>query len=121
MSAPTSSLTWALDHEEPEACVLRLTGELDYTTSVHLKDALDDLGACRNLIADVSQLTFCDSTGLRMLLNARQTITTSGGVVALVGANARLNRILNLTGLARAFSLHATLAEAHEALAAASR
>ncbi|MFC4590170.1 STAS domain-containing protein [Sphaerisporangium corydalis] len=99
---------------------LVLTGELDHGSAPHLQRALEDAygDRCRHLVIDVSDLTFCDSTGISVFLGARRALAARDGGVALAGLNPRIERIFRLTGLARAFDTYPTAAEARAALPA---
>lgn len=76
--------------------LLILTGELDYDTAPQLQAALDIAprrGPPHILYFDVRGLSFCDCSGLNLLLRARTRNT-----VGLFGAGAQLMRLLGLAG-----------------------
>lgn len=96
--------------EEPSdgARVLALTGELDIATSPSLDDRLDaiiDRGA-GNLIVDLSSLAFMDSMGLQVLLRARRRLGRQARQLALVCPPGPILRLLVVTNLDSAFSVH---------------
>lgn len=97
--------------------VLRLTGELDHDSAPTLRTAFarcDDAGATRVLV-DCSDLDFCDSTGINLLLDARTRAQARGGIIALVGMTPRVARVFEITGAATLFPRYASLAEARTA------
>jgi anti-sigma B factor antagonist len=98
--------------------VLALAGELDYTNAERLRqDILDALPAgARDLIVDLTHLTFCDSTGIRVFLALRKLTDDRGGVVALTDLQPRLTRIFHTTGLAHFFTVLPTVADAVDLL-----
>ncbi|GAA3817115.1 STAS domain-containing protein [Sphaerisporangium flaviroseum] len=106
------------DDSLPEVAIVSFTGELDYTNAEQLRQ--DVLGVLtpehRHLIVDLSELPFCDSTGLRILLALRSLIDDRGGTVALSGLQPRLNRIFKVTGLFQFFAVQPTVADAVELL-----
>ncbi|GIH50390.1 anti-sigma factor antagonist [Microbispora rosea subsp. rosea] len=112
MSAPVA------DH----VLVVALDGALDYTNAELLRrDVEAVLGAeHRELVLDLSDLGFCDSTGIRILLSIRKLMQERDGAVTLAGPNARLARIFRLTGLINAFTVAPSLAEALDAVGARS-
>ncbi|WP_052442395.1 STAS domain-containing protein [Streptacidiphilus neutrinimicus] len=97
--------------------LLRLSGELDHDTAPALRTALDhceDAGSARILV-DFSDLRFCDSTGLNVLLQARARAQARDGAVELVGLGRGVSRVFDLTGAATLFPRYPTLAEARSA------
>ncbi|MEV5744071.1 STAS domain-containing protein [Microbispora rosea] len=102
--------------------VVALDGALDYTNAELLRrDVEAVLGAeHRELVLDLSDLGFCDSTGIRILLSIRKLMQERDGAVTLAGPNARLARIFRLTGLINAFTVAPSLAEALDAVGARS-
>ncbi|WP_432867927.1 STAS domain-containing protein [Microbispora rosea] len=102
--------------------VVALDGALDYTNAELLRrDVEAALGAeHRQLVLDLSDLGFCDSTGIRILLSIRKLMQERDGAVTLAGPNARLARIFRLTGLINAFTVAPSLAEALDAVGARS-
>ncbi|MEV1200041.1 STAS domain-containing protein [Microbispora rosea] len=102
--------------------VVALDGALDYTNAELLRrDVEAFLGAeHRQLVLDLSDLGFCDSTGIRILLSIRKLMQERDGAVTLAGPNARLARIFRLTGLINAFTVAPSLAEALDAVGARS-
>ncbi|MBO4269589.1 STAS domain-containing protein [Microbispora triticiradicis] len=85
--------------------ILTLDGELDILSSVRLTDAVDAAlyGGRQHLLVDAARLTFCDSSGLWALLNAKRTVTAMGGSLELVNVHGILQRVLDITGATRAF------------------
>jgi anti-anti-sigma factor len=85
---------------------LTLVGELDTLSAPLLQPAVDtvlDTGR-RHLTVDTAKLTFCDSSGLRALLQAQRSLTAAGGTMELTHVHNPLKRVLTVTGLARAFT-----------------
>src|ERR1700734_263915 len=65
--------------------VVVLAGEVDATNSDELYGVLESVVTQqpRLLIVDMSELSFMDSTGLRMLLRSSRSLDQQGGVLAL--------------------------------------
>ncbi|GAB3135277.1 STAS domain-containing protein [Microbispora hainanensis] len=76
---------------------------------------LPDEGAVR-LVVDASELTFCDSMGLRLLLETHDHAVEAGGFLKLAGVRGVFLRILTVTGLHAAFPIHETVEDAVAAL-----
>jgi anti-anti-sigma factor len=92
-----------------------LSGELDHDTADLLRQqldrCLDDLGRV-HLILDLTDLQFCDSTGLNVLLGARLRAEPRGGAVHLAAMRPAVARVFEVTGAAAVFQVHESVAEA---------
>jgi anti-sigma B factor antagonist len=87
---------------EGEATVLAVSGELDLAASPALEERLDQVfgDAVSQLIIDLRQLEFIDSTGLSVLVKAHQRAQESGCTFGLVNGGSQVRRLLSLTGIA---------------------
>ncbi|MER5758798.1 STAS domain-containing protein [Streptomyces sp. NPDC002082] len=87
-----------LDH----AVAVRPTGEIDIETAPSLRfamaEALAHASPARALVVDCSGLTFCDSSALNALLDARRAAQKTGTVIRLAAPNPQLQRLLEITG-----------------------
>ncbi|GAA2030745.1 STAS domain-containing protein [Catenulispora yoronensis] len=103
----THELTTAV-HTAPDGTVhLAVTGDLDFRTAPTLRAAVDQapLLPGTTLVIDLTELEFCDSSGLTTLLAARRRAETAEARLALAGASAQLLRTFELTGLQELFTL----------------
>ncbi|MGI5268697.1 STAS domain-containing protein [Nonomuraea sp. CA-218870] len=85
-----------------DTAVISVVGELDTTRCSRLDEAL---GAALSdgrvhLVIDATGLTFCDSMGLRTLIEHVQRAKAAGGWLRLAGARGVLRRLLEVTGVA---------------------
>jgi anti-anti-sigma factor len=94
--------------------VLAISGELDIATTAVLRDriaaVLDD--TVLPVIIDLSRVSFCDASGLTMLVALRQRADAHGRAVALSGPRPNVCKLLRITGLDRVFPIYSTLAQA---------
>ncbi|MEU6706327.1 STAS domain-containing protein [Streptomyces wuyuanensis] len=91
--------------------VVTPAGELDHHTAELLRAPLEealDQGRAR-LVVDCSQLEFCDSTGLNVLLGARLRAEAAGGGVHLAGMLPVVARVFEITGAEAVFTVHDSL------------
>ncbi len=103
--------TFLVDHaKENGSAVVRFVGELDLTDAARAKEAglaavsaLDSDGSA--LIIDVSELSFCDSSGLHALEAIREQANATDHVVVLRRPQRLLRRVLHLTGLDESFTI----------------
>lgn len=94
---------------------IALQGELDMSTASWLRQELDQVFAVpgrKSLILDLSGLSFCDSSGLGVMIGAYNQVHRTGGRIALVAAQERVRYLLLRTGLDRILPHYLTLAEA---------
>ncbi|GAA4234953.1 anti-anti-sigma factor [Streptosporangium album] len=98
--------------------VVRASGELDHYHTPVLRAEMDrawNALQSQTLILDLSALTFCDSSGIGELLQARHQGQARGVRFILTGIQGNLVRRLNLAGLAQVFEVFPSVAEALEA------
>jgi anti-sigma B factor antagonist len=98
--------------------VVSVGGEVDAYTAPTLETALGEVIPTRsvNVVVDLSDVTFLDSTGLGVLVSGLNRTEAHGGSYALVVTNHRVLRIFELSSLTQLFQLHDSL---EAALAAA--
>jgi anti-sigma B factor antagonist len=77
-----------------------VVGELDLATAEKLDDALAaQMARHRHVLLDLSELTFMDSTGVTVLLNAIGAAKLNGWNLGISDAlTAPVRRVLHLTG-----------------------
>jgi anti-sigma B factor antagonist len=97
------------EHEEGGVHVLSVTGELDIATAPRLCARLDASRAGRRprLLVDLTNVDFCDSTGLRALLGAAAEVRAQGGRFAIVcEPDGDVARLLEVVGAAEWMAVH---------------
>lgn len=91
---------------EQALLIAHVAGELDMVTGPPLKEHLSKLLDTQpdRLIVDLSEVTFLGSTGLAVLIGARQVATEQGTRLQLSGIDHRaVARPLQITGLDHLF------------------
>ena len=91
--------------------VVTPAGELDHHTADLLREPLEACvaeGATR-IVVDCSELEFCDSTGLNVLLGVRLKAEEAGGGVHLAAMRPVVARVFEITGADMVFTVHGTL------------
>ena len=79
-----------------------LSGELDLATASSVEEQLVELDGTDSpsrLVLDIRGLSFIDSTGLSLLINADNRARKAGRRVTIVSGNGAPRRILATTGL----------------------
>ncbi|MFK4145896.1 STAS domain-containing protein [Streptomyces sp. NPDC004065] len=106
--------------EEGEWSVLQVAGELDLVSSPVLRQRVHDAVAQgrHHLVLDLSEVFFCDSSGVGVLVAARRLIRSCRGRLRLIlparGAvdGSHVNRVLGALGVRRLFDVYPDLAAA---------
>jgi anti-sigma B factor antagonist len=90
------------------AATLSVRGELDASTAPDLADLCRTVHAdgAREVVIDLTDTSFLDSSGLRALIEAHR-IFTDGGKLQLAHASEPVRRLLEITGLDDYFTLDA--------------
>lgn len=100
--------------ERGDWAVLLVSGELDLVTSPVLRQRVHDVVADghHSLVVDLSEVFFCDSSGVGVLIAARRLIRSCQGSLRLIlparGAvdGSHVNRVLGALGVRRLFDVH---------------
>ncbi|HYY65199.1 MAG TPA: STAS domain-containing protein [Gaiellaceae bacterium] len=98
-----------------ELAIVSLSGELDLYTAERVRVAVDEAGAvgADNVIVDLSEISFIDSTALGVLVQETKRLEGRGHSLVLVTNDPRTLRVFEVTGLDRVLRTFATL---HDAL-----
>ncbi|MFI1399370.1 STAS domain-containing protein [Streptomyces sp. NPDC020681] len=100
--------------------VLHVCGELDLVSSPVVRQHVHDAVAAghRDLVLDLSQVLFCDSSGVGVLIAARRLLRSCRGRLRLIlparGAEdgSHVNRVLAALGVRRLFEVYEDAAAA---------
>jgi len=83
--------------------IAELTGELDIANGPALREQL--LGLLRpgssRLVLDLSKVSFCDATGLAVLVSTARRARLLGGFLRLAAVSQQVGQVLEITGLHR--------------------
>ena len=92
---------------EGRATIVAVSGELDLASSPELQEQLDQVWESdpEQLVIDLRQLEFMDSTGLSIIVGAHQRLAEKGRSLSLVKGSAQVQRLLDLTGVAERLRL----------------
>jgi anti-sigma B factor antagonist len=97
-----------------DLAIVSVSGEVDLETASQLGDhalvALRDVSP--HVLLDLTDVTFMDSTGLKVLLSIQRRADLAGGSFAIAGASRSVRKILSVTGLDQTFTIHDTVDEA---------
>jgi anti-sigma B factor antagonist len=98
--------------------VLCVSGEIDIYTAPLFKQAVVNLVSEGNkdVIIDLSQVTFMDSSGFGTLLGATKRLRPMGGGLHLASPNSTIQRMLRLTRLDSIMQIHESTEAAAQAV-----
>jgi anti-sigma B factor antagonist len=97
-----------------DCAVMRIAGEIDAYTAPELRQqviSLADAGTL-HIVADLRAVDFLDSTGLGVLVASLRRMRLREGSLKLVVSGGRILQLFDITGLSRAFALHASVLDA---------
>ncbi len=104
---------WSLaGHEAGDATVYVLRGEFDLAVSAKLEALLPaDPGTAR-IVLDMTEVTYCDSSCLQVLLRLGNRLRDAGGRFAIATTVPAVVRPVELLGLGAVMPVHPTVAAA---------
>lgn len=94
--------------------VLEATGELDLHTSPEFRESLAGVleDGAERVVVDLTGVTFIDSSALGVLVGGARRSAERGNELMIVCPAGNVARVLEITGLNRAFAIYATREEA---------
>jgi anti-sigma B factor antagonist len=98
--------------------VVKVTGEVDVSTSGSLRDSLLRIISDENyrgLVVNLASVNFIDSTGVGVLVGIWHRVRATQGAMALAAPSRQARGILETTGLTKIFPVYSTEAEAVQA------
>ncbi len=95
--------------------VVYLDGELDHHSAEEVREDIDnniDSRNIRNLIFELSNMNFMDSSGIGVVIGRYKKIDKSGGKVGVVNSNPHVDRIFQMAGIYKIIHKYKTKDEA---------
>ncbi len=86
-----------------DACRLEVGGELDIATVNQFRTAIGRLmgTGCREIVVDLAETTFLDSSGLGALVWASHRLHAAGGALTVINPDEQVSKTLRVTGVER--------------------
>jgi len=99
--------------EDQGRLILKLEGEVDLERSPAVRKLLlDAVARRRDVLVDLAQVTYIDSSGIACLVEALQAARKNGFALGLVSVSQRVMRVLSLARLDKVFPIHPDLTTA---------
>ncbi|MEN8649260.1 STAS domain-containing protein [Streptomyces sp. 21So2-11] len=103
-----------IEADENSWAVLHVSGELDLVTSPAVRQHVHDAVAQgrHRVVLDLSEVFFCDSSGVGVLIAARRLMHSCGGYLRLIlpahgtEDGSHVNRVLAALGVRRLFEVY---------------
>jgi anti-anti-sigma factor len=97
--------------------LVTLTGELDLSTIPQLEGRLlEELDEHGSVVADLTRLTFIDSSGIGLLIKAHRAADNSAALHTVVSPGSQVERVFALAGIGKAIPIFVDRADAIAAL-----
>jgi anti-sigma B factor antagonist len=95
---PSPTLSVKLERR-PGLAVADVAGELDLDGAPRLCAAIESAALDEDVVVDLSRVAFCDSTGLKALLDASREVAVRGRrLVVIVPGDGPVRRVIEMTG-----------------------
>jgi stage II sporulation protein AA (anti-sigma F factor antagonist) len=91
--------------------VVRVRGEVDMLVSEKMRQEIDKIieeNGIVNLIMNLEEVSFIDSSGLGVIIGRYKKVNASGGRMCIVGANPSIQKILVFSGINKLVPLYST-------------
>jgi len=111
---PLDMRTWTRDG----VTVISVRGEIDIA-SVPRLSAFLEMPPTPFVVLDLTDLRFCDSSGLGLMIRTWKTLNGQSGGFVLAAPPRQLTRLLRTTGLDTYLPVHPTVPQAIDSLTAA--
>ncbi len=99
--------------EENGKLVIRLEGEIDLDRAPQVRRLLLDCTARgRDVLVDLSAVSYIDSSGIASLIEALQSADRGGTGLDLIAVSPEAHRVFELARLDKVFTIHADLGAA---------
>jgi len=100
--------------EVKKAHIIEVQGEIDVYTSPRVKETINELIEKEqyNLIINLEDVRYIDSTGLGVLIGALKKVREHNGSINLICTNPQIKKIFNITGLVKIFGIYKNQEEA---------
>ncbi|PTX50875.1 SpoIIAA-like anti-anti-sigma regulatory factor [Melghirimyces profundicolus] len=85
-----------------DVLLVRLSGELDHHTAARVREEIDrewNKGICGNLVLNLANLSFMDSSGLGVILGRYRQVSQMNGKMVLCAVQPSIHRLFELSGM----------------------
>ncbi len=86
--------------KEGNALVVLIEGEIDHHTASRARERIDGkflMEPVKNMVMDLSRVTFMDSAGIGLILGRLSRVTSVGGKMSIRKPKPEINKILKMS------------------------
>jgi anti-sigma B factor antagonist len=105
LASEVPELAVSVERPEDGRAVVAVAGELDLTGAGRLQPVLLDAVASPLTVLDLSSCVFCDSSGLRAIVEASRRAGEAGTSFRVAGVGSSVARVFELSGMDEILSL----------------
>lgn len=91
------------------ALIVKIKGDIDAESVKRFRNRIDveyDCASAKDIIFDMTNVNFMDSTGIGMIIGRYKKAALLNGSVKIVGASERMKRIITLSGLGKIVKIY---------------
>lgn len=95
--------------------VIHVDNEVDHLVAEQIREEFEKVCAkqnVKNVIFDMSQVEFMDSSGIGMIIGRYMKVKYSGGKVSVAGVSDGIDRILRMSGVYKIISKYDSVRDA---------
>ena len=101
-----------ISSEKGKTVVVCMAGELDHHTSESARESLDNLiedNSIKNMVVDLSELKFMDSSGIGVFIGRYKILSERAGKMVVFGLNNHISKIWEISGLYKIIAIYESL------------
>ncbi|SHK14135.1 anti-sigma F factor antagonist [Paramaledivibacter caminithermalis] len=102
---------------ENNTLIVYINGELDHHSAEDVREDIDtaiDSKNIKNIVFELSNMKFMDSSGIGVVIGRYKKISKLGGRVGVVNTNAHVDRIFQMAGIYKIIDKYSTKEKALE-------
>ncbi len=94
-------------HEGDETITVKVTGQITHERSAELREKILGLAdsPAKNVILDIAEMPYIDTSGLGVLVGARTHLKKRGVDFRIINAQEKVKKVFHLTRLAKLFGV----------------
>lgn len=92
---------------DPDSAVVKLSGEVDFTNSLDVRDWLKEQvqRSSGDLLLDLAELSYIDSSGLAILIEIRKLLRGRERAIRVTAVSSQVQKLFTLTQIGELFGI----------------
>ncbi len=99
--------------------IIRIDGDIDHHTCEEIRNKIDQEISRRNhknIIFDMKNVNFMDSSGIGVIIGRYKLIMNSGGITAMINVKPQIKRVYEICGLKKIIPIYENEKQAIESI-----